>query len=187
MTSSALLTLELDNARIADAFRGIAEAAPGTASGTVDYVPGGAVIEARAPLGTIAIMCAPDALSEDVAVNIAAALAAGNRVAVGLIDAPDRVLTSVLATLTGGLDHDEFWILGSDRRSWQQLGFGYVIVAISSAGVRVGESPRQPHLRTAPLDLIRRYTRVHRFGVSIDTCVVSRLPATEHSTKGTRS
>lgn len=187
MTSPALLALELDNARIAVAFRGIAEALPDIESGTVDYVPGGAIIEARAPLGTIAMMCAPDALTEDVAVNIAAALAAGNRVAIGLIDVPDRVLTSVLATLTGGLDHDEFWILGQDRHGWQQLGHEHVIVAISVTGVRVGDSPRQPHHLASPLDLIRRYSQVHRFAVPIDTCVVNRLPALQRTTKGTRS
>lgn len=187
MTSPALLALELDDARIAVAFRGIAEALNDDESGTVEYVPGGAIIEARAPLGTIAMMCAPDALAEDVAVNIAAALAAGNRVAIGLIGLPDRVLTGVLATLTGGLDHDEFWILGQDRHGWQQLGHDQVIVAISAAGVRVGDSPRQPHHAGSPLDLIRRYTQVHRFAVTIDSCVVSRLTAPQHTMKGTRS
>lgn len=187
MTSSALLALELDDVPIAEAFRGIAEAVPAAGSGMVEYVPGGAIIEARAPIGTIAMMCAPDALSEDVAVNIAAALAAGNHVAIGLIGTPDRVLTGVLATLTGGLDPDEFWILGQDRHGWQQLGHDHVVVAISAAGVRVGDRRRQPHTAAEPRVLVHRYTLVHRFSVTIDTCVVSRLSATQPTKKGARS
>ncbi len=190
MASSALLALALalDDARIAESFRSIAAAMPGADAGIVSYVPGGAMIEAQAPLGTIAMMCAPDAPAEDVAENIAAALAAGNRVAVGLIDAPGRVLTDVLGTLTGALALDEFWILGDDRHGWQELGDDHVVVAISSSGVRIGDQPRLTHRPEIPLDLIHRYTRVHRFDVAIDTCVVARTrPADPDSTKGSLS
>jgi len=178
MTVSTLRALTIDDARIAETFRAIAAAIPDADTGTVTSVPNGVVIDARRPLGVIAMMCAPDASAHEVAENIAAALAAGNRVAVGLIDAPGRTLTDVFATLTGSLAHTEFWILGDERQGWRQLGRDHVLVAISAAGVRVGDRPRLPHLAENPVELIHRYTRVHRFDVAIDTCVVTRLPHT---------
>jgi hypothetical protein len=121
-------------------------------------------------------MCSPDARTEDIAVNLAAALAAGNAVAVGLISIGDLSRAEILSAFAESFAEDDVWVLGADRRGWKKLGTEPTIVAISAAGVRIADTGRDGHPdRLNVFTLIHRYSEARHFEVMIESCSVTPI------------
>jgi hypothetical protein len=95
--------------------------------------------------------------------QLAAAVAAGNRVGIGLFDQPDRPTADVIAALRREFAADELWLL-DDPRSWSQIDAKREVAVVMPGRVRLGDSlPRTYPAGTATADarrdLIDIYTR----------------------------
>ncbi|SDZ42538.1 hypothetical protein [Herbiconiux ginsengi] len=122
---------------------GLSEAVLENRDGVITYSPGEAVVHVDAPLGTVVMMISPDCTSGEAAANLGAALAVGNRVAVGLFDEPDRPTTEVLSALLGEFGDDDLWLLDAPA-SWSHIGSDRDLAVVVPGHVTVGETrPRR--------------------------------------------
>ena len=113
------------------------------------------------PLGSVLLVCAPGCDSVTVGENLAAALAAGNRVAVSLPGVPDQLMRLLFELLYGYFAVEQFCVL-TEACSWTISGVDLTIVVLTPSRAYVNERPwitqeQFPGLLTSSADLLRFY------------------------------
>jgi acyl-CoA reductase-like NAD-dependent aldehyde dehydrogenase len=92
------------------------------------------------PLGNVLLVCAPGCDSIMVGENLAAALAAGNRVAVSLPGVPDQLMRLLFELLFGVFAAERFSVL-TDERSWTISNSDLSIVVLTPSRAYLNERP----------------------------------------------
>jgi hypothetical protein len=114
------------------------------------------------PLGTVMLICAPGCDSVTVGENLAAALAAGNRVAISLPGVPDQLMRLLFELLYGVVAAGQFSVLAPES-GWTVSSADLSIVVLTPSRAYLNDRPwiAQPQLLgqlTSSTDLIRFYT-----------------------------
>ncbi|MHC5795497.1 hypothetical protein ACVXZ4_05000 [Lacisediminihabitans sp. FW035] len=112
-------------------------------------------------LGNVLLVCAPGCDSIMVGENLAAALAAGNRVAISLAGVPDQLMRLLFELLFGVFAAERFSVL-TDACSWTISSAELSIVVLTPSRVFLNERPwiTQPQalgVLTPSADLLRFY------------------------------
>ena len=113
------------------------------------------------PLGNVLLVCAPGCDSVTVGENLAAALAAGNRVALSLPGVPDQLMRLLFELLYGYFAMERFSVL-TEACSWTISGADLSIVVLTPSRAYLNERPwitqaQSPGLLTSSTDLLRFY------------------------------
>jgi hypothetical protein len=114
------------------------------------------------PLGSVMLVCAPGCDSVTVGENLAAALAAGNRVAISLPGVPDQLLRLLFELLFGVFSAGQFSVL-TPECGWTISSTDLSIVVLTPSRAYLNDRPwiAQPQLPgqlTSSTDLIRFYS-----------------------------
>ena len=114
------------------------------------------------PLGTVMLVCAPGCDSVTVGENLAAALAAGNRVAISLPGVPDQLMRLLFELLYGVVAVGQFSVLAPEC-GWTVSNADLSIVVLTPSRAYLNDRPwiAQPQLLgqlTSSTDLIRFYS-----------------------------
>ncbi len=123
--------------------------------------PLGNVPLGNVPLGNVLLVCAPGCDSVTVGENLAAALAAGNRVAVSLPGVPDQLMRLLFELLYGCFAMERFCVL-TEACGWTISGADLSIVVLTPSRAYLNERPwitqaQSPGLLTSSTDLLRFY------------------------------
>jgi acyl-CoA reductase-like NAD-dependent aldehyde dehydrogenase len=114
------------------------------------------------PLGTVMLVCAPGCDSVTVGENLAAALAAGNRVAISLPGVPDQLMRLLFELLYGVVAAGQFSVL-TPECGWAISSTDLSIVVLTPSRAYLNDRPwiAQPQLPgqlTSSIDLMRFYS-----------------------------
>lgn len=113
------------------------------------------------PLGNVLLVCAPGCDSVTVGENLAAALAAGNRVAVSLPGVPDQLMRLLFELLFGVFAAGRFSVL-TPECGWTISSADLSIVVLTPSRAYLNERPwiaqaQSPGELTSSADLLRFY------------------------------
>ncbi len=114
-----------------------------------------------AALGNLLLVCAPGCDSIMVGENLAAALAAGNRVAISLAGVPDQLMRLLFELLFGVFATERFSVL-TDECRWTISSAELSIVVLTPSRAFLNERPwiaqaQSPEELTASADLLAFY------------------------------
>jgi hypothetical protein len=127
------------------------------------------------PRGRVMIVAGPDAATVTIGLHVAACIAAGNTVSLALTTSPGLQLRALVDNLRAVGLKTSNWATADDRGRWAGLPDDLQIAILTESHVSVESMPpvgypsdcREPQSRR---ELLRLYSRSHRFDVPFTVC-----------------